>query len=34
MISNREILKYFPQPIFKYKVDNFAYFNKGLSEYI
>jgi len=34
MISNREILKYFPQPIFRYKVENFKQYNKELSEYI
>ena len=34
MPTNREILKYFPQPIFKYKVDNYKTFNKELEEYI
>ena len=34
MITNREILKYFPQPIFKYKVENYKTFNKELEEYI
>tara|TARA_B100000886_G_scaffold325078_1_gene270329 strand:- start:1216 stop:1845 length:630 start_codon:yes stop_codon:yes gene_type:complete len=34
MTSNREILTYFPQPIFRYKVDNFKSYNKELEEYI
>ena len=34
MITNREILKYFAQPIFKYKVENYKTFNKELEEYI
>ena len=34
MITNREILKYFPLPIFKYKVDNYKTFNKELEKYI
>ena len=34
MISNREILKYFPQPIFRYKVENYKQLNKELSDYI
>ena len=29
-----EVLKLFPEPIFKYKVDNFEDFNKELSKYI
>jgi len=29
-----EILKFFPEPIFKYKLENFKDFNKELSEYI
>ena len=29
-----EILKFFPEPIFKYKLENFNDFNKELSEYI
>tara|TARA_B100000989_G_scaffold273671_1_gene231993 strand:- start:44 stop:664 length:621 start_codon:yes stop_codon:yes gene_type:complete len=34
MITNREILKYFPLPIFRYKVENYETFNKELKEYI
>ena len=34
MLTNREILKYFPQPIFKYKVENYKTFNKELEEYV
>ena len=34
MITNRKILTYFPQPIFRYKVDNYKTFNKELEEYI
>ena len=34
MISNREILKYFPQPIFRYKFENYKTFNNELEEYI
>ena len=34
MTTNREILTYFPQPIFKYKIDNFKNKNKELEEYI
>ena len=34
MLTNREILKYFPQPIFRYKVENYKTFNKELEEYI
>ena len=34
MITNREILKYFPLPIFRYKVENYGTFNKELKEYI
>ena len=29
-----EILKLFPEPVFKYKVNNFKEFNKELSKYI
>ena len=34
MTSNSEILKYFPQPIFRYKVENFQKYNKELLDYI
>ena len=34
MISNKETLKFFPQPVFKYKVENFKEFNKDLCHYI
>jgi uncharacterized protein (TIGR02466 family) len=34
MITNRKILTYFPQPRFRYKVDNYKTFNKELEEYI
>ena len=34
MITNRKILTYFPQPIFRYKVDKYKTFNKELEEYI
>ena len=34
MITNRKILTYFPQPIFRYKVENYKTFNKELEEYI
>ena len=34
MISNREILKYFPQPVFRYKVENYKQYNKELLDYI
>ena len=34
MATKREILKYFAQPIFRYKVDNYKTFNKELEEYI
>ena len=34
MISNREILKFFPQPIFRYKIENYKKYNKELSDYI
>ena len=34
MKNNTEILNLFPQPIFKYKVDNFKSYNKELEEYI
>ena len=33
-IKTPEILKLFPEPIFKYKFENFKNFNKELSEYI
>ena len=34
MITNRKILTYIHQPIFRYKVDNYKTFNKELEEYI
>ena len=34
MIDNKETLKFFPQPVFKYKVENFKEYNKNLSQYI
>ena len=34
MTDNREILKFFPQPIFKYKVDNYQNWNVQLLDYI
>ncbi len=34
MVTNKEILKYFPQPIFRYKVDNFKKYNSELLDYI
>ena len=34
IIDNKEILNLFPQPVFKYKVNNFKEYNKKLSEYI
>ena len=34
MIDNKETLSFFPQPVFKYKVDNFKEYNKKLSKYI
>ena len=34
MIENREILKFFPQPIFKYKVQDYKQVNAQLSDYI
>ena len=34
MISSKETLKFFAQPVLKYKVENFSYFNEGLLEYI
>ena len=33
-MDNKEILNFFPQTIFKYKVNNFKEYNKKLSEYI
>ncbi len=33
-MDNKEILNLFPQPVFKYKVNNFKEYNKKLSEYI
>ena len=34
MNSTKEIVNLFPQPIFRYKVDNFKSYNKELEEYI
>ena len=34
MIDNKETLSFFPQPVFKYKVDNFKEYNAKLSKYI
>lgn len=34
MIDNKETLNFFPQPVFKYKVDEFKEYNKKLSKYI
>ena len=34
MIDNKETLSFFPQPVFKYKVDNFKEYNEKLSKYI
>jgi len=33
-MKNYEILKLFPEPIFKYKLENFTTFNKDLAAYI
>ena len=33
-MDNKEVLNFFPQTIFKYKVNNFKEYNKKLSEYI
>ena len=34
MIDNKETLNFFPQPVFKYKVDNSKEYNAKLSKYI
>ena len=34
MIQNRQILKFFPQPVFKYQYKNFQEINKDLTKYI
>jgi len=34
IMDNKETLNLFPQPVFKYKVNNFKEYNKKLSEYI
>ena len=34
MPSNREIVTFFPQPVFRYRLDNFKDYNKELEEYI
>ena len=33
-MDNKEILNFFPQTVFKYKVNNFREYNDKLSEYI
>ena len=33
-MDNKETLNLFPQPVFKYKVNNFKEYNEKLSEYI
>tara|TARA_B100000767_G_scaffold142677_1_gene134805 strand:- start:324 stop:929 length:606 start_codon:yes stop_codon:yes gene_type:complete len=33
-MSNNEIFKFFPEPVFKYKLKNFKDLNKELSEYV
>ena len=33
-MSDREIFKFFPEPVFKYKFDKFEEFNKELADYI
>tara|TARA_B100001057_G_scaffold167809_1_gene168563 strand:- start:8926 stop:9528 length:603 start_codon:yes stop_codon:yes gene_type:complete len=33
-MSDREIFKFFPEPVFKYKFDKFEEFNKELTDYI
>ena len=33
-MNEQEIFKFFPEPVFKYKLDNFKNLNKKLSEYI
>ena len=33
-MSDREIFKFFPEPVFKYKFDKFEQFNKELADYI
>ena len=34
MINQKQTLNFFPQPVFKYKVNNFEKYNKELSDYI
>ena len=34
IMDKKETLNLFPQPVFKYKIDNFKEYNKTLSEYI
>ena len=34
MIKNSEILKFFPQPVFKYKIKDYEQVNAQLSGYI
>ncbi len=34
MIDQKETLNFFPQPVFKYKVNNFEEYNEKLSDYI
>ena len=33
-MNEQEIFKFFPEPVFKYKLDDFKNLNKELSEYI
>ena len=33
-MNEKKILKFFPQPIFHYKVENYKKHNENLSEYI
>ena len=33
-MSKPEIIKFFPEPVFKYKFENFKNFNKELANYI
>ena len=34
MIENREILKFFPQPVFRYRIENHKEINHELLKYI
>ena len=33
-MSNNNILKLFPQPVFKYQIDNYQKINEGLVKYV